>query len=92
MKYYFCTVKELTGECEHKHNFLLKTQLGDEYISGEFKSICCGWFSGEGNPSSPDSTGLIWSEDGRAIDFGKSYFKEIPQSDFDVLQHYVTEL
>lgn len=90
MKCYFCTVKELAGEREYTHNFLLKDQTGG--VSRSFKSICKGWFAGEDEPAEIDSTDLIWSEDGRAIDFGKSYYKEIPQSDFNVLQHYVTEL
>ena len=90
MKCYFCTIKELVGERENTHTFLLKDQTGG--VSRSFKSICKGWFDGVEDEAEIDSCGLIWSQDGRAIDFNKSYFKEIPQADFDVLQHYITEL
>lgn len=92
MKYYFCIVKEVSGECEYTNKFLLKTHLGDEYIAGAFRSICMDWYSGTGNHTFPDSTGCIWSKDTRAIDYGKSHFKEVPESDFNVLKKYITEL
>jgi hypothetical protein len=87
IKYYSCEIRELNGEQEYDHKFLLKS----DKIEKDFKKLCVRWFE-EDNTEGPDELNLIWCYDGRSVDYGKSYFQEIPETEFIVASKYISDL
>jgi len=87
MKYYQCRLIELNGEQEYAHKFLLKS----EGIEEDFKTVCMKWFD-EDNTIGPDELNLIWCDDGRAVDYSDSDFREISEIEFVQAQHYISDL
>ena len=83
-KYYLCLAKEFISEFEFDSKFLVKSGNIEE----DFTRILTDYRGGGEEDAVLNG---LWSDD-IFISFGKSYYSEIPEQDFNVLAKYLAVL